>query len=85
VPGARVNPDPPHTHQFQLCLPLAADRLNQAALALAEEEKTWFAYGWSDRPPTGASVVEITVGADALAWTADDVETTLTALIARAE
>jgi len=85
VPGARVNPAPPHTHQFQLCLPLAADRLNQAALALAEEEKTWFAYGWSDRPPTGASVVEITVSEDALAWTADDVETTLTALIARAE
>jgi threonine aldolase len=85
VPGARVNPAPPHIHQFQLCLPVPAQRLNEAALALAEDEQTWFAYGWSDRPPTGSSVVEISIYSDGLAWTADDVEATLKALIARAE
>ena len=85
LPGARVNPSPPHTHEFQLCLPYPADRLNQAALALAEEEKTWFAYGFTDRPPTGTSVAEISVSADALEWTADDVERVGTALIERAQ
>ncbi len=36
--------------------PTTADSLNKAALALAEEEKVWFAYGFTDRPPTGMSV-----------------------------
>jgi threonine aldolase len=39
VRGARVHPQPPHTHQFQLWLPYDVDSLNKAALALAEEEK----------------------------------------------
>jgi threonine aldolase len=84
VPGARIHPSPPHTHEFQLCLPYPADRLNRATVALAEEEKTWFAYGWTDRPPTGASVVEISVTEAGLAWTADDVERTALAVIDRA-
>jgi threonine aldolase len=84
VPGARVHPAPPHTHEFQLCLPFPAERLNQAALALAEEEKTWFAYGWADRPPTGASVVEISVNEPALQWSAADVERVATCLVERA-
>ena len=84
VPGARINPAPPHTHEFQLCLPFAAERLNQACLALAEEEKTWFGYGWTDRPPTGASVVEISVNEPALEWSAEDVERVATALVERA-
>jgi threonine aldolase len=84
LPGARVNPSPPHTHEFQLCLPHPAERLNEAVLALAEEEKTWFAGGWSDRPPTGTSVAEISISADALEWTADDVERVGTAVVERA-
>jgi hypothetical protein len=82
--GARVNPAPPHTHEFQLCLPYPADRLNEAALALAEEEKTWFAANWSDRPPTGTSVAEISISSDGLEWTADDVVRVATAVIERA-
>ncbi len=73
LPGARVHPRPPHTHQFQLWLPHDAERLNRAALALAEEEKIWFAYGWSDRPPTGLAATEITVAEPALDWTTEDV------------
>ena len=84
LPGARVNPTPPHTHEFQLCLPYPADRLNEAGLALAEEEKVWFAANWTDRPPTGTSVAEISISADGLEWSADDVKRVGTALIERA-
>jgi threonine aldolase len=84
VPGARVYPAPPHTHEFQLCLPYPAERLNEAALALAEEEKTWFAYGFSDRVPTGSAVAEISITEDGLAWSADDVIRVATSLINRA-
>ena len=83
VPGARVHPRPPHTHQFQLWLPYPAECLNRAALALAEEEKVWFAYGFTDRPPTGMSVAEITVAEPALGWTADDVARTAESLVSR--
>ena len=73
LPGARIHPDPPHTHQFQLWLPHPAERLDEAALALAENAQTWFAYGWHDRTPTGLAVTEITVAEPALALAADDV------------
>jgi threonine aldolase len=73
LPGARVYPNPPHTHQFQLWLPHPAERLDEAALSLAEKQQTWFAYGWRDRPPTGLAVTEITVAEPALAVTAEDV------------
>jgi threonine aldolase len=86
VPGARVHPNPPHTHEFQFCLPYPAERLNQAALALAEEEKTWFAFGFTDRVvPTGSSVAEISITEDGLAWSADDVIRTATSFLSRLE
>jgi threonine aldolase len=84
VEGVRVHPDPPHTQEFQLWLPGTAERLNQAALALAEEEKTWFTYGFVDRAPIGYAVAEIRVGAAALEWTADEVRAATTGLLARA-
>ncbi len=39
LPGARVYPEPPHTHRFRLWRPHPAQALNDATLALAEEEK----------------------------------------------
>jgi threonine aldolase len=81
LPGARIHPDPPHTHQFQLWLPHRADALNEAALALAERDKVWFAAGWQDRPPTGLAMAEITVAEPALAFTAADVARTAEAFL----
>lgn len=72
LPGARLNPDPPHTHQFQLWLPHPANVLNDASLALAERDKVWLAFGWRDRPPTGLAMAEITVSEPALALTTAD-------------
>jgi threonine aldolase len=83
LPGARVHPAPPHTHQFQLWLPHPAAALNEAAFRLAEEEKVWFAGRWTDVPPTGLAMTEITVATPALSFSAADVASAGTAFLAR--
>jgi threonine aldolase len=66
LPGARVYPEPPHTHRFQLWLPYEAGLLNEANLALAEQERAWFVGGWQDMPVPGLSMAEVTVAEPAL-------------------
>ncbi|MCO5975070.1 threonine aldolase family protein [Actinoallomurus soli] len=73
LPGARVFPEPPHTHQFRLWLPYPARALDEAALALAEEDKVWFAGGWRDTEVPGVAMTEVTVAGPGLEWTAADV------------
>lgn len=73
LPGARVHPFPPHTHQFQLWLPFPADALNEAALALAAEEKVWFAGRWSDKAPTGLAMTELTIAGPGLELSPTDI------------
>ncbi|RKN17858.1 threonine aldolase [Micromonospora musae] len=73
LPGARVYPDPPHTHQFRLWLPHPAQALNEAALALAEKEKVWFVAGWQETEVPGVSRTEVTVAAPGLEWSAEEV------------
>jgi threonine aldolase len=73
LPGARIHPGVPHTHQFRLSLPYPAQALDDAALALADEEKVWFAGGWRDTEVPGTAFTEITVAGPALGWTAQDV------------
>lgn len=72
LPGAQVVPEVPHTHQFQLWLPGPAHRLNEAVLALAEQQKIWLSGVFADRAP-GLAMAEITVAAPALEWSAADV------------
>jgi len=84
LPGARVFPEPPHTHRFRLWLPHEAQALNDAALAMAEEEKVWFAAGWRDSEVPGMAMTEITVAGPALAWTAEDVVATGELFVRRA-
>ncbi|MFG2057748.1 threonine aldolase family protein [Micromonospora sp. NPDC048930] len=71
LPGARVHPAPPHTHQFRLWLPHPAEDLNAANLALAEEEKAWFVSGWRDTEVPGMALAEVTVAAPALELDSD--------------
>ncbi|MGN9776308.1 threonine aldolase family protein [Micromonospora sp. H33] len=73
VPGARVFPAPPHTHQFRFWLPYPADALNDAALALAEEEKAWFVGQWRDTDVPGLALAEVTVADPALELDADQI------------
>ncbi|MCG5470224.1 beta-eliminating lyase-related protein [Micromonospora sp. LAH09] len=73
LPGALVFPQPPHTQRFRLWLPHPAQALDDAALALAEDEKVWFAAGWQDTDLPGMAMTEITVAAPGLDWTTEDV------------
>ncbi|MFI0978460.1 threonine aldolase family protein [Streptomyces sp. NPDC021093] len=73
VPWFRVNPEVPHTHQFQVWLPYAADVLTEAAVRQAEETGTALFRRWFPGETPGISVTEVTVTAEGLKWTAQDV------------
>ncbi|WP_377269968.1 threonine aldolase family protein [Peterkaempfera sp. SMS 1(5)a] len=83
VPGARVHPEPPHTHQFQLWLPYPADTLAQAGLRLAEETGRALFGGWRESPLPGLSMTEVTVASSALEWTPAEVADSAAALLER--
>ncbi|MFF3850141.1 threonine aldolase family protein [Streptomyces sp. NPDC002328] len=84
VPWARVYPEVPHTHEFQLWLPYDADDLAEAAVRQAEETKTLlFASGWSRGGPPGLSFTELTVRAAGLEWTPEDVRAAVRDFAAR--
>ena len=83
APGSRVHPDPPHTHQFQWWLPYPAEVLEDAALRLAEADRTWLCAGWRPDGP-GYAVAEVTVAEPAVSWTRGDVEEAVAAFLALA-
>ncbi len=72
LPGARLHPETPATHEFQLWLPHPAKALNAAHLTLAEQEGTWFVSHWEDAAP-GLAMAEVTLSAPAQAWTSEEV------------
>lgn len=85
VPWARVHPEEPHTHQFQVWLPYDPDALTEAAVRQAEETGTYLFAAYWDRGGPGLAVTEVTVGAPGLEWTADDVKAAVTEFVARAQ
>ncbi|MGW3206259.1 threonine aldolase family protein [Streptomyces sp. NPDC001135] len=73
IPWARVHPEEPHTHDFQVWLPYDPDVVMEAAVRQAEETGTFlFANPW-DRGGPGVSFSEVAVRSPGLEWTADDV------------
>jgi threonine aldolase len=73
LPWARVHPETPHTHEFQVWLPYDPEVLAEAAVRQAEETSVMlFANAW-DRGGPGLAWTEVTVRAAGLEWTADDV------------
>ncbi|MGW2402088.1 threonine aldolase family protein [Kitasatospora sp. NPDC001664] len=82
APGARVVPEVPHTHQFQLWLPYGAGELNEATVRLAEEQGVGLFGLWIDGPVPGCALTEVTVAAEALEWTAEEIEEALADLLA---
>jgi threonine aldolase len=83
LPGVTVHPHPPHTQQFQLWLPYPAAAANDAVLALAEELAVVFVAGWRPQPPGDRCMAEVSIGADALDWSAEDVVEIGTAFLDR--
>jgi threonine aldolase len=73
LPWTRVHPERPHTNDFQVWLPYGVDVLTEASLRQGEETKTLlFAHPWDEAGP-GLSRTEVSVRAEGLDWTAEDV------------
>ncbi|WP_445284189.1 threonine aldolase family protein [Streptomyces sp. DSM 118148] len=73
LPWARVNPEVPHTHEFQVWLPYRPEVVAEAAVRQGEETSVLlFANAWQEAGP-GVACTEVTVGSAGLEWTADDV------------
>ncbi|MFF7189291.1 threonine aldolase family protein [Streptomyces sp. NPDC008222] len=83
LPWTRVHPAEPHTHDFRLWLPYDADVLTETAFRQGEETGSLlFANPWQHGGP-GLAFTEVSVRADGLAWTADDVKAAVTEFVAR--
>ncbi|MFE1327746.1 threonine aldolase family protein [Streptomyces sp. NPDC058735] len=83
VPWARVHPEVPHTHDFQVWLPYGADAAAEAAVRTAEETGVvLFGAGWTRGGP-GLAVTEVHVRAAGLDWTPEDVKTAAADFAAR--
>ncbi|MEU6259321.1 beta-eliminating lyase-related protein [Streptomyces sp. NPDC047043] len=83
VAWARVHPEEPHTHQFQVWLPYDPDVLVEAAVRQAEETGTYLFTGYWERGGPGLALTEVTVGAAGLEWTVDDVKAAVAEFVSR--
>ncbi|AQS68338.1 low specificity L-threonine aldolase [Streptomyces pactum] len=85
LPWARVHPEEPHTHEFQVWLPYDADVVGEAAVRQGEETGTLlFSRGWST-PGPGLAITEVGVDIAGLDWTADEVKAAVADFAARLE
>ncbi|MET8632935.1 MULTISPECIES: beta-eliminating lyase-related protein [unclassified Streptomyces] len=83
LPWARVFPEEPHTHEFQVWLPGDPDALAEAAARQGEETgRLLFAGAWHRGGP-GLAFTEVSVRAEGLAWTADDVRAAVSDFVER--
>ncbi|MDO0926438.1 beta-eliminating lyase-related protein [Streptomyces sp. TG1A-8] len=82
-PWARVHPQEPHTHQFQVWLPYRPEVVEEASVRQAEETSVLlFADAWEQAGPDLART-EVTVTAEGLEWTADDVRAAVADFVRR--
>ncbi|AYV29119.1 Low specificity L-threonine aldolase [Streptomyces sp. ADI95-16] len=83
VPWFRINPEVPHTHQFQVWLPYEAECLTEAGLRQAEETGTVLFRRWHPQGPAGLAMTELEVTRPGLSWTPQDITEATTAFLAR--
>lgn len=83
VPWARVHPEVPHTHDFQVWLPYEPEVLGEAAVRTAEETGVVLFGGAWDRGGPGLAFTEVHVRAAGLEWTAEDVKAAVAEFTAR--
>ncbi|POX55772.1 threonine aldolase [Streptomyces sp. Ru71] len=83
LPWARVHPEVPHTHQFQVWLPYDPHLLSEAAVRQGEETKTLlFQSPWDEAGP-GMAHTEVTVRAAGLEWSESDVRAAVADFVTR--
>ncbi|MFB7458264.1 threonine aldolase family protein [Streptomyces sp. NPDC056188] len=83
LPWSRVHPAEPHTHEFQVWLPYDAETVAGAAIRTAEETGTMLFTGGWDSPVPRLARTEVSVRAEGLTWTADDVRAAVADFAAR--
>jgi threonine aldolase len=85
VPGARLHPEPPHTHQFQLWLPYPPELLTEAGMRHCSDTGDGLFGTWWAGPLPGQAMTEVTALAPALAWTADQVADSVAGFLREAD
>ncbi|MEV7519560.1 beta-eliminating lyase-related protein [Streptomyces sp. NPDC091371] len=83
IAWSRVNPEVPHTHQFQVWLPFEAPHLTDTALRTAEETGRVLFRQWSPTVVPGIAMTELTITTPGLSWTPADVASAVADFTAR--
>jgi hypothetical protein len=83
-PDIEVMPNPPHTNMLHVFVRGEADRLEQAALEIAQEQKIWLVNGWSASQIPAYQKFELTVGDASLDFAANEVTTLFQTLLQKA-
>ena len=84
LPEIEVMPNPPHTNMLHVFVRGEADRLEQAALDIAREQKIWLVNGWLTSQIPAYQKFELTVGDASLDFAANEVTTLFQTLLQKA-
>jgi len=84
LPEIEVMPNPPHTNMMHVFIHGEADRLEQAALDIAREQKVWLINGFMPGQIPAYQKFELTVGDGALEFSREEVKELFERLIAQA-
>ncbi len=80
-PEIEVIPKPPHTNMLHVFIRGEADRLEQAALEIAQEQKIWLITGFMPSRIPAYRKFELTVGDGALEFNREEIVALFTTLL----
>jgi hypothetical protein len=83
-PEIEVIPNPPHTNMLHVFIRGEADRLEQAALEIAQEQKIWLINGFMPSQIPAYQKFELTVGEGALEFNREEIVALFTTLLEKA-
>ena len=84
LPQIELMPNPPQTNMMHVFIRGDADRLDQAALDIAREQRIWLVNNWMPRQIPAYHKFELTVGDASLEFSGDEVAELFKTLITRA-
>lgn len=84
LPEIEVMPNPPHINMFHVFVRGDADRLEQATLEIAQEQKIWLVNNWLPSQIPAYQKFELTVGDASLEFSGTEVAKLFDALIKKA-
>lgn len=83
-PEIEVMPNPPHTNMMHVFVRGEVDRLEEAALAIAQEQKIWLVNNFIPSQIPAYQKFELTVGDGALEFSTDEIKALFTTLLEKA-